>query len=142
MSSRLRATNSLLQPNTKWLDFNKGDLVFHFAPPGALVAAYDWTTGNDCPGRDPLRWQLDMRAAATTTGGDAAEADWVPLHAAFAREPCAALLGEDSGGGGGEGGGGSNGGAAPPYVGEARRAVVGPFELGSKVQFTHSTALD
>lgn len=46
---------------TKWLDFNKGGLVFDF---GASTAfnRYQLTTANDEEARDPLRWTLEGSA--------------------------------------------------------------------------------
>jgi hypothetical protein len=43
---------------TKWLDFNRSPLVFHFGTPVA-VHHYGFTTANDVPGRDPVRWRFE-----------------------------------------------------------------------------------
>lgn len=45
-------------PDTKWLDFNKGGLVFDFGAP-ATIDGYQLTTANDAPERDPVRWFLE-----------------------------------------------------------------------------------
>ena len=47
-------------PDTKWLDFRRGDLEFAFESPVA-VASYTWATANDCPERDPTSWRLDAK---------------------------------------------------------------------------------
>jgi hypothetical protein len=44
--------------STKWLDFNKGGLVFDFGTP-VTIDAYQLTTANDNPERDPVRWTLE-----------------------------------------------------------------------------------
>jgi hypothetical protein len=38
----------------KWLDFNRGDLIFEFTH-AVQVASYNWMTANDAPGRDPTK---------------------------------------------------------------------------------------
>ena len=45
-------------PGTKWLDFNKQPLEFVLAAPVA-VDAWAFSTANDEPGRDPVRWVLE-----------------------------------------------------------------------------------
>ena len=42
---------------TKWLDWNSGALVFQFALPVA-ASSYSWTTANDIPARDPVKWVI------------------------------------------------------------------------------------
>jgi hypothetical protein len=44
--------------DTKWLDFNKGPLVFDFGAPES-IDSYRWATANDVPDRDPVRWTLE-----------------------------------------------------------------------------------
>ena len=44
-------------PATKWLDYNRGDLVYDFGVP-VEIDAYSITTANDAPERDPVRWTL------------------------------------------------------------------------------------
>ena len=48
-------------PGTKWLDFNKGGLVFDFGGT-ATFNRYQLTTANDEDARDPLRWTLEGSA--------------------------------------------------------------------------------
>ncbi|TNC79543.1 MAG: hypothetical protein C9356_18595 [Oleiphilus sp.] len=43
---------------TKWLDFNKGALVYDFGQT-VNVEAYAFTTANDVTARDPVRWTLE-----------------------------------------------------------------------------------
>jgi hypothetical protein len=43
---------------TKWLDFNRSPLVFNFGSP-VSVHHYGFTTANDVPGRDPVRWRFE-----------------------------------------------------------------------------------
>ncbi|MDG2324900.1 MAG: lamin tail domain-containing protein [Akkermansiaceae bacterium] len=43
---------------TKWLDFNQGPLVFDFGS-ATTVGGYRWSTANDAPERDPVRWILE-----------------------------------------------------------------------------------
>ena len=43
---------------TKWLDFNRGALVYDFANQ-VEIDAYSITTANDVPDRDPVRWLLE-----------------------------------------------------------------------------------
>ncbi len=43
---------------TKWLDFNKGALVYDYGA-NVLIDAYQFATANDVPGRDPVRWTLE-----------------------------------------------------------------------------------
>ena len=43
---------------TKWLDLNKGALVYQFSA-GILIDSYDFTTANDATERDPVRWVLE-----------------------------------------------------------------------------------
>lgn len=43
---------------TKWLDFNKGALVYDFGG-SASIDAYALTTGGDAPERDPVSWVLE-----------------------------------------------------------------------------------
>jgi autotransporter-associated beta strand protein len=45
-------------PNTKWLDFNTQPLLFDLGS-SRLVDGYQFTTANDSPGRDPVRWTLE-----------------------------------------------------------------------------------
>ncbi len=42
-------------PATKWLDFNRGALVYDFGS-NVVVDAYGFTTANDASERDPVRW--------------------------------------------------------------------------------------
>ena len=49
-----------LDLGTKWVDFNKEDLVFTFSSPVAL-SAYKWVTGDDFEIRDPVHWTLDAK---------------------------------------------------------------------------------
>lgn len=44
--------------NTKWLDLNKGSLLFEF-PNAVSVDSYAFTTANDAPERDPVGWILE-----------------------------------------------------------------------------------
>lgn len=48
-------------PGTKWLDFNKGNLVFDFGSP-VTFDRYQLTTANDAEERDPVRWILEGSA--------------------------------------------------------------------------------
>jgi len=45
---------------SKWLDRNKGPLVFDFGAP-ALIDGFNWATAHDvrAHGRDPVRWRLE-----------------------------------------------------------------------------------
>ena len=45
--------------STKWLDFNRGSLVFDFGPSGSRVATYNWATANDTQLRDPIQWRFE-----------------------------------------------------------------------------------
>lgn len=45
-------------PGTKWLDFHKGNLVFDFGV-AKTFDSYAFTTANDEPERDPVRWILE-----------------------------------------------------------------------------------
>ena len=47
----------------KWLDQRRRPLVFRFAAPVTPVS-YELATGNDCPGRDPVRWTIEGRRPA------------------------------------------------------------------------------
>ncbi|MFO0688814.1 MAG: NPCBM/NEW2 domain-containing protein [Myxococcota bacterium] len=44
--------------NTKWLDFNRGDLVYDFGV-NVEIDGYAITTANDAIERDPIRWTLE-----------------------------------------------------------------------------------
>jgi YVTN family beta-propeller protein len=44
--------------NTKWLDFNRGSLVYDFGD-NIEIDAYTLTTANDAPERDPVRWYFE-----------------------------------------------------------------------------------
>ncbi|MGH1486108.1 MAG: PA14 domain-containing protein [Cellvibrionaceae bacterium] len=44
--------------NTKWLDFNKGALIYDFGD-NIVADSYRFTTANDVEGRDPIRWLLE-----------------------------------------------------------------------------------
>ena len=44
--------------NTKWLDFNKGSLVYDFGS-NVVLDRYELTTANDVIGRDPIRWTIE-----------------------------------------------------------------------------------
>ena len=44
--------------DTKWLDFNKGTLVFEFPTP-VQVESYRFSTANDASERDPVSWRLE-----------------------------------------------------------------------------------
>lgn len=46
------------QTRSKWLDFNKGALVYNFNQPVA-IDSYTLTTANDFPERDPMGWTLE-----------------------------------------------------------------------------------
>ena len=56
---------------TKWLDFNKGDLIIELSD-DLVVTTYDWRTADDAPGRSPLYWSLE--------GSRDASGPWSPLH--------------------------------------------------------------
>eukprot|EP01050_Picozoa_sp_SAG11_P000938 SAG11_NODE_35_length_22255_cov_14.517422_2_plen_6902_part_00 len=75
------AYNGIADPGAaKWLDFNFGDLIITFEEPVA-VQSYDWMTGDDEPGRDPVMWEL----SGSNTGGIA----WTVIdatHAEFSEE--------------------------------------------------------
>ncbi|MEZ4330284.1 MAG: NPCBM/NEW2 domain-containing protein [Myxococcota bacterium] len=43
---------------TKWLDFNRGAIVYDYGVP-VEIDAYTITTANDAPDRDPVRWALE-----------------------------------------------------------------------------------
>lgn len=47
-----------LNTATKWLDFNKGALVFAFPAP-VTIDSYTFATANDSPERDPVSWRLE-----------------------------------------------------------------------------------
>lgn len=44
--------------NTKWLDFNRGALVYDYGLP-VEIDAYSFTTADDEIGRDPVRWYFE-----------------------------------------------------------------------------------
>ncbi len=44
--------------NTKWLDFNKRELVFTFVSP-VTIDSYNFATANDSAERDPSNWRLE-----------------------------------------------------------------------------------
>lgn len=44
---------------TKWLDFNRAPVVFDFGGT-ASFNSYQFVTANDTPGRDPVRWLLEV----------------------------------------------------------------------------------
>lgn len=44
--------------NTKWLDMNKGAVVFQFPQP-VTIDAYSFSTANDATERDPANWRLE-----------------------------------------------------------------------------------
>lgn len=50
---------------SKWLDFNKGGLVFDFGAT-TTINRYQLTTANDEEARDPLRWMLEGSADGVT----------------------------------------------------------------------------
>ncbi|MES2921652.1 MAG: hypothetical protein V4819_08900 [Verrucomicrobiota bacterium] len=52
-------TGNLLDSNltTKWLDFNKRELLFTFPAP-VTIDAYTFATANDAPERDPSNWKF------------------------------------------------------------------------------------
>jgi hypothetical protein len=50
---------------TKWLDFDRNPLVFNFGSP-VTVDSYGFTTANDAPGRDPVRWRFEGSHNGTT----------------------------------------------------------------------------
>lgn len=43
---------------SKWLDFERGPVIFQFAAP-VTVDRYRFATAGDEPGRDPLKWKFD-----------------------------------------------------------------------------------
>ena len=43
---------------TKWLDFNKGELIYDYGS-SVQIDAYSFTTANDATERDPVRWLLE-----------------------------------------------------------------------------------
>ena len=43
---------------TKWLDFNKGGVIFDFGAV-ATITHYRWTIANDAPERDPVAWRME-----------------------------------------------------------------------------------
>jgi Ca2+-binding RTX toxin-like protein len=43
---------------SKWLDFNKGSLVFDYGD-AIVIDGFSWSTANDHPERDPVRWRLE-----------------------------------------------------------------------------------
>jgi YVTN family beta-propeller protein len=45
-------------PATKWLDFERGSLVYDFGG-NVEIDAYTITTANDAPARDPVRWLFE-----------------------------------------------------------------------------------
>ncbi|RYD77612.1 MAG: hypothetical protein EOP84_15325, partial [Verrucomicrobiaceae bacterium] len=47
-----------LSTATKWLDFNKRELVFTF-PARTTIDGYTFATANDSPERDPVSWRLE-----------------------------------------------------------------------------------
>ena len=50
---------------TKWLDFNKGALVYYFSSAQA-VTAYNWATASDWTPRDPIRWKVEASNDGST----------------------------------------------------------------------------
>ncbi len=58
-----QANTALL--DSKWLDLNKGDLIYDFGKP-VVVTQYNWATANDAPERDPLRWVLSASEDGVT----------------------------------------------------------------------------
>ncbi len=61
---------------TKWLDFNKGALVFTFPAP-VTIDSYTFATANDSPERDPVSWRLET----SQDGSSWARVDEVNNHA-------------------------------------------------------------
>eukprot|EP01059_Diplonema_ambulator_P037536 TRINITY_DN9978_c0_g1_i1.p1 TRINITY_DN9978_c0_g1~~TRINITY_DN9978_c0_g1_i1.p1 ORF type:complete len:453 (+),score=123.15 TRINITY_DN9978_c0_g1_i1:88-1446(+) len=47
-------------PNTKCLDNARKSLLFNFANASAIIDAFTFTTANDFPDRDPVRWHLQI----------------------------------------------------------------------------------
>lgn len=47
-----------LNTSSKWLDFNKGPLVFDFGTP-VTIDEYNFATANDAATRDPISWTFD-----------------------------------------------------------------------------------
>ena len=47
-----------LSTGSKWLDFERGPLVFQFQAP-TTIDRYRFATANDADERDPIRWQLE-----------------------------------------------------------------------------------
>jgi len=45
--------------NTKWLDFNKGGLLFFF-PDAMSPDRFSFTTAHDAPERDPVSWKVEL----------------------------------------------------------------------------------
>ena len=54
-----------LDTGTKWLDFNKRELVFAFPAP-VTIDSYNFTTANDSQERDPANWRLEGSDDGTT----------------------------------------------------------------------------
>ena len=50
---------------TKWLDFNKSNLVYDFGAP-VDIDSYYFVTANDAPERDPVRWTMEGSNDQTT----------------------------------------------------------------------------
>ncbi|MBK1881560.1 discoidin domain-containing protein [Luteolibacter pohnpeiensis] len=51
--------------STKWLDFNKGGLVFNLGS-SQTFDSYQFVTANDAIARDPVQWQMEISNDGTT----------------------------------------------------------------------------
>ena len=101
-----------LNTNTKWLDFNKGPLVFDFGVP-VTIDGYTFATANDSDNRDPVGWNFEgsgdganwtlldsINNHPTTTARFTYEPDFMlpdalpPVITSFAASPSIILNGE------------------------------------------------
>eukprot|EP00929_Paragymnodinium_shiwhaense_P096620 TRINITY_DN5826_c0_g1_i1.p1 TRINITY_DN5826_c0_g1~~TRINITY_DN5826_c0_g1_i1.p1 ORF type:complete len:523 (-),score=137.61 TRINITY_DN5826_c0_g1_i1:169-1560(-) len=59
-------------PQTKWLDFNKGPLIIESTKGPVKVSSFRWVTANDATERDPMGWKME---GSVDCGGN-----WQMLH--------------------------------------------------------------
>lgn len=101
-------------PQTKWLDFNKGALVYQFPEP-VFIDGYEFTTANDAVERDPVQWVLESSDDGISWGllDDQSGLDFDTPTARFTAISRIAVeiapTSDDPGGSEGDGGGDSDG---------------------------------
>jgi len=57
---------------SKWLDANKGHVIFDFGSQGETLASYEWVTCEDHSERDPVSWDIEARQGVNDA--------WIVLH--------------------------------------------------------------